>query len=383
MNTLGSFSIIVISLALATALLVVAGHLHWWYGHFKGENFQPSNPKRWKNLQRTRWLLLAAAGLLIVLATGGKVWQKTQRRQDWQTMQAKLVSNYDKNAIWQAPDWTLLSLDPQQDLVRYGRDLVAHTTDYFGEKGLLHTKSINSLNCQNCHLEAGSKPFGNNYSGVAANYPKMRARSGQMENAAFRVNDCFQRSLNGTPLDTNSREMHAIVAYINWLGSNVPQKVTPKGVGLKDVPFLSRAANPSQGATVYASQCARCHGTDGQGVEIPDSPRFYPPLWGSNSYAESAGLFRLSRLAAYVQANMPFGVSYLSPQLSDEEAWDVAAFINSQPRPTHRFLAEDWPDIAKKTFDHPFGPYADTFSEIQHKYGPFQPIIDFYKAKSK
>jgi thiosulfate dehydrogenase len=71
--------------------------------------------------------------------------------------------------------------------------------------------------------------------------------------------------------------------------------------------------------------------------------------------------------------NMPQGVSYVSPQLTDEEAWDVAAFINTQSRPDMN-IQKDWPDISKKPFDHPFGPYADAFSEQQHKLGPFGPI---------
>lgn len=72
---------------------------------------------------------------------------------------------------------------------------------------------------------------------------------------------------------------------------------------------------------------------------------------------------------------MPFGeAGYYNPQLTNEEAWDVAAFVNSLPRPSKTFK-EDWPDISKKPFDHPFGPYADTFSQQQHKYGPFKPII--------
>jgi thiosulfate dehydrogenase len=75
---------------------------------------------------------------------------------------------------------------------------------------------------------------------------------------------------------------------------------------------------------------------------------------------------------------MPFGASHLNPILTDDEAWDVAAFINSQPRPQFQ-SPKDWPDITKKPFDHPFGPYADSFSEVQHKYGPFKPIIEVQK----
>jgi thiosulfate dehydrogenase len=97
----------------------------------------------------------------------------------------------------------------------------------------------------------------------------------------------------------------------------------------------------------------------------------YPPLWGNNSYNNGAGLFRLSRFAGYVKNNMPNPLNYHNPQLTDEEAWDVAAYVNSQPRPS-KDLSKDWPNIKKKPFDHPFGPYADAWSEEKHKYGPWK-----------
>ncbi|WP_245999801.1 c-type cytochrome [Paraflavitalea soli] len=87
-------------------------------------------------------------------------------------------------------------------------------------------------------------------------------------------------------------------------------------------------------------------------------------------------------MAGYVRDNMPYGEAYhYRPVLSDEEAWDVAAFINTQRRPLKRFPA-DWPAIATKPVDHPFGPFSDSFPEWQHKYGPFSPIAAF-KEKEK
>ena len=299
-----------------------------------------------------------------------------------QEIRTKALMAYSDQADWNAPDPQTLPEGREEQLIAYGRDLIARTGDYFGAYGLVRPNSVNDLNCQNCHLDAGSKPFGNNYAAVAATYPKVRARSGLPEDISFRVNDCFMRSLDGQPLDTNSREMRAIVAYIRWLGSNVPAKQTPKGSGILRLPYPDRAADPDKGQAVYTAKCASCHGPDGAGLPIPESPRNYPPLWGMKSYSEAAGLFRVSRFAGYVKANMPFGATYQNPQLTDEEAWDVAAFVNSQPRPKHRFLAQDWPDISKKPIDHPFGPYADTFSVQQHKYGPYQPIEDFYKQKN-
>jgi thiosulfate dehydrogenase len=44
------------------------------------------------------------------------------------------------------------------------------------------------------------------------------------------------------------------------------------------------------------------------------------------------------------------------------------------PRPEKKF-EKDWPDISKKPVDFPKGPYADHFSETQHKYGPYKEIL--------
>jgi thiosulfate dehydrogenase len=101
----------------------------------------------------------------------------------------------------------------------------------------------------------------------------------------------------------------------------------------------------------------------------------YPPLWGKQSYNDGAGLYRLSNFAKYIKYNMPEGTNHTNAQLTDEEAWDIAAFVNSQPR-SNKNIKKDWPNIKEKPFDHPFGPYADGFDEKQHKYGPFKAIKD-------
>ena len=237
------------------------------------------------------------------------------------------------------------------------------------------------MNCQNCHLNGGTVPWGNNYGAVASLYPQFRARSGGIETIVKRISDCMERSLNGKAVDSNSKEMKAIIAYMHWLGDEVPKKFKPKGSGIMDIPYLDRAADPKNGKMVYINKCQRCHGEDGQGKKKDDGLYEYPPLWGENSYNTAAGLYRISRFAGYVKNNMPFGeVEYHNPQLTNEEAWDVAAFVNSQPRPS-KIFKEDWPDISKKPVDHPFGPFADGFSEEQHKYGPFKPIVDARKNK--
>lgn len=278
--------------------------------------------------------------------------------------------------------WNKYQIKPEDSLARYGRELIENTSYYLGPKGTI-AAITNGMNCQNCHLDGGTLPWANNYSAVVSTYPKFRDRSASLETIPKRVNDCFERSLNGTALDTASLEMKAIIAYLHWVGDEIPKGKKPKGSGIMDLPYLDRAADPAKGKAVYQAKCQVCHGTDGQGqANIEGYGYAYPPLWGKNSYNSGAGLFRLSRFAGYVKNTMPFGqVDHKNPQLSNEEAWDVAAFVNSQARP-QKDLGNDWPDVSKKPVDHPFGPYADGFSEQQHKFGPFQPIVDARKKEA-
>lgn len=284
--------------------------------------------------------------------------------------------------FWHAPDWVTAESNPDAELIKYGKDLIANTSIYLGPKGSV-AQITNGMNCQNCHLDAGTKVWGNNYSAVYATYPKFRERSGATETLATRVNDCFERSLNGKALDTTSKEMTAIIAYIKWLGNDVNKGDKPNGNGITEVAYLNRAASPEKGKLVYDSKCASCHKANGEGVLNGDKTVYqFPPLWGKHSYNNGAGLFRLSRFAGFVKSNMPLGATHNNTQLTDEEAWDVAAFVNSMPRPK-KDLSKDWPNIAGKPVDHPFGPFADKFSEQQHKFGPFKPIKEAKQKLSK
>lgn len=279
----------------------------------------------------------------------------------------------DPASLWKAPDWAEMEKEPNAEELNYGKELIANTAEYLGPKGKVKALS-NGMNCQNCHLQAGTAPLGNNYGAVASTYPKVRARSGKEEDIQKRINDCFERSLNGKALSRDSKEMKAMVAYINWVGKDVPKGEVPKGSGIYELPLLDRAADPAKGKLVYENQCASCHQADGKGMPKPDGSGYlYPPLWGEHSYNHGAGLYRLSRFAGYVKANMPLGATFEQPILSDEESWDLAAYVNSMERPK-KDLTQDWPDISKKPMDHPFGPFSDSFTEEQHKFGPFKPI---------
>ncbi|MGY6559652.1 MAG: c-type cytochrome [Nitritalea sp.] len=321
-------------------------------------------------------VLVALIVLFVYLLAGGSLPQLAAPEGEFLLAEVYegLIPEEDLVRLWHAPDWSTVADEPNAVYIEYGRELIANTSEYLGPLGKVKAIS-NGLNCQNCHLGAGTVPFGNNYAAVASTYPKVRGRSGQMEDIPKRINDCFERSLNGAPLEVESEEMIAMVAYMEWLGKEVPKGEVPYGTGLVDVAFLDRAADPIKGKRIYDAHCASCHQEDGQGVMRFDQLAYtYPPLWGEHAYNDGAGLYRMSRFAGYVRANMPLGATVEKPILTDQEAWDVAAYVNSMPRPS-KDITGDWPDISKKPIDHPFGPFSDTFPEEQHKYGPFAPIV--------
>lgn len=284
------------------------------------------------------------------------------------------TSPYRENEEWIAPGENSIPAGAEGELIRYGKDLIASTSVYLGPKGVV-APLTNGMNCQNCHIDAGTQNFGNPFSFVANNYPRYRDRSGRIESTEFRINECMQRSMNGKPLDSLSTEMRAFVAYVKWVGNNVPKGIKPKGAGPGTLHLLDRAADPQKGKLVYTQHCSRCHGDNGQGIFLADSTAYqYPPLWGEHSFNVSAGLLRLSGLAAFIRNNMPYGISFRNPELTEEQAWDVAAYISSQPRP-QVFFSYDWRELKKKPFDYPFGPFADSFTEEQHRYGPFKVML--------
>ncbi|MCB0782515.1 MAG: hypothetical protein KDC03_23750, partial [Flavobacteriales bacterium] len=177
------------------------------------------------------------------------------------------VATFTEDGLWSGADTArLLHLEDELEArIRYGRELIARTSAYLGPNGSV-AQLTNGLNCQNCHLDAGTKPWGNNYGAVWSTYPKVRSRSGKLESVEKRVNDCMERSLNGVALDSASREMRAIVAYIEWLGTGTAKDSVPKGTGIEKLAFLDRAADPMRGHEVFNAKCVSCHGPQGEGT---------------------------------------------------------------------------------------------------------------------
>ena len=286
---------------------------------------------------------------------------------------------------WTMPQVSALPRDARGQLIRDGRDLMLATYAFIGPNVDDAAKRFagNNLACTNCHLNAGTTKFGLPLFGIYNDFPAYSARTGGPISIEDRINSCMTRSMNGRALPNDAPEMRAMVAYVEFLSTGVPDGQQVPGLGAGKMKELSRAADPQRGRTVYISSCAACHKPDGAGVPRDRGALqlgyMLPPLWGPDSYNDGAGMARLINFANFVHFNMPHGADYLNPQLTPDQAWDVAAYVLSQPRPQRAGLAKDFPDLLNKPVDAAYGPYADGFSEKQHKYGPFAPIRDAIK----
>ena len=236
----------------------------------------------------------------------------------------------------------------------------------------------NNLSCQSCHVQAGAQPFAMPYVGVWGSFPQYRARENEVSTLEERINGCMERSMNGKPLPLDSHQMKAMLAYMRFMSIGVPVGATLTGAGTLPIAEPDRAADPARGAKVYAEVCAACHGADGLGKRngvVGDAKGYeFPPLWGPDSYNSGAGMHRVLTAAAFVRSNMPIGATHKDATVSHEDAYDVAAYINSQKRPEKEGLDKDFPNRLRKPVDAPFPPFVDGLPLEQHKYGPFNPI---------
>jgi thiosulfate dehydrogenase len=228
-------------------------------------------------------------------------------------------------AVRSGPPDSSLPAGPLGGAIRRGRALLDATRDSLpGHVG-------NRLRCVSCHLDEGRRPTGS-WVGVYARYPQYRARSATVETLEYRVNDCFRRSMNGTPLATDGADMRDILAYLWWLSADVP--IAPPSGPNPLAKWAAFHADTAAGAAVYRAACAKCHGAEGAGTAVA------PPVWGPESYNIGAGLTRVRTAATFIKNNMPFD---RPGTLEDQQAFDVAAYVNGRPRPDFPDKIHDWP----------------------------------------
>ncbi|MDZ4667123.1 MAG: c-type cytochrome [bacterium] len=285
------------------------------------------------------------------------------------------------------PDTQNIPKDAFGQAVRYGQQLLVNTVYYIGPNGIKGQYTANKMNCSNCHQDAGTKPFSFNLMRAHQNYPQYRSRENKILTLADRVNNCVMRPHNGQPLPYEGEEMTAILSYLKWINSFVIKKDSFLGSGNQEIQYPPIAASPIEGGKLYKIHCQRCHQANGDGVFGSDSNSYiYPPLWGPKAYQAGSSMHRVTKLASWLKSNMPHKeAQWNKPILTDVEALHLAAFVNEDtmhPRP-FKAIPIDYPNPDTKPMDYDHGPYADTFTEAQHKYGPFPPIIDYWKKKGQ
>ena len=231
------------------------------------------------------------------------------------------------------PAESAIPAGPKGLAIKEGRKLLTETS-------LRLPKNVgNGLNCTSCHLAGGTTANASPWVGIWGVFPEYRARSGKVISLTERVNDCFRRSMNGKPLAYDSAEMNNILAYMQWLSIGVPTGTSVKGRGFGPLDQKLKA-NAAHGKDVYAAKCASCHGATGAGIKNPAGGYLFPPVAGSDSFNDGAGMARTYTAAAFVKHNMPLGQG---GSLSDQQALDVAEYFTHLPRPVYKHKVKDWP----------------------------------------
>ncbi|WP_293638472.1 c-type cytochrome, partial [Polaromonas sp.] len=200
----------------------------------------------------------------------------------------------------------------------------------FMETGKYASRYVgNSLSCANCHLDAGRKADSAPLWASFIHYPAFRSKTGQVDTLASRIQGCFQFSMNGKAPPVDDEIMTALQTYAFWMAKGAPVGTPVPGSGYPKLKKPAQPADYARGEKVYAQNCALCHGADGLGQRAGNK-QVFPPLWGPKSFNWGAGMHQLANSAGFIQANMPLGKG---GSLSEQDAWDVAMFMNSHERP--------------------------------------------------
>ncbi|WP_374562571.1 c-type cytochrome [Ideonella sp.] len=277
-------------------------------------------------LRRPTWLASAAACAVVFVALAGC----GRVREDAPLHTAAAAVTSVPAAAELPPVTGLPDLPPNKhgELVRQGHAIFTNTPVF------ARRFSGNSLSCSSCHLDAGRRANAAPMWAAWGMYPAYLGKTDRVTTLEERIQQCFRFSMNGFPPPQDSQEMRALLTYMQFVSIGQPIGVEQPGRGFPTVPRTGADPDAFRGKAVYAARCAQCHGKEGEGVRSPSGAAVFPPLWGHDSFNKGAGMNRIDLLAGFVKANMP----YDKPDLTDQEALDVAAWITLQER---------WPDPRK------------------------------------
>jgi thiosulfate dehydrogenase len=218
----------------------------------------------------------------------------------------------------------------------------------------------NDLKCSNCHLDEGRRANAGPLWGAYVLYPQYRAKNHHVNTFAERMQECFKYSMNGRAPPLGDPVIVALDSYAAFLASGAPVGVRQPGQGYLRLPMPPLTPDYERGQAVYAANCTTCHGVDGAGQRAGGTTVF-PPLWGERSFNWGAGMAEIDKEAGFIKANMPFGQG---GKLTDQQAWDVAAYVDGKPRPQDPRYAGSVADTRRKFHDSPQSSYGLTVNGV-------------------
>ena len=269
--------------------------------------------------------LVTACFVLVVLAIiGAGLWRAPVARHAFMPSGVKgLVRTKDGPPQFVPPSDADIPKDDFGAQVRLGQAIFLQT------KTNAPAYSGNDLRCASCHLDAGRLPNSAPLWGAYVLYPQFRAKNHHVNSFQERMQGCFRYSMNGKAPLLGDPVLVALESYAFFLSKGAPTGVKLAGQGYPKLPTPTLPMDYSRGQDVYQANCAICHGNDGRGQRARGAVVF-PPVWGPDSYNWGAGMSDIKNAAGFIKANMPLGKG---GSLTEQQAWDVAAFIDSQPRP--------------------------------------------------
>lgn len=218
----------------------------------------------------------------------------------------------------------------------------------------------NDLRCSNCHLDAGRLAHSAPLWGAFVMFPQYRQKNGHVNTFAERMQGCFRFSMNGKAPPAGDPVLVALESYASFLATGAPHGVRLPGQGYPKLKAPPLAPDYVRGQDVYQANCALCHGDDGAGQRSGGKVVF-PPVWGARSYNWGAGMAQIDNAAAFIKANMPFSQG---GRLSDQQAWDVAAYIDGKPRPQDPRYAGSVAETRRRLHDTPLSSYGLTVNGV-------------------
>jgi thiosulfate dehydrogenase len=212
----------------------------------------------------------------------------------------------------------------------------------------------NDLKCSNCHLDAGRLAKAAPMWGAYPLFPQYRAKNGRVNTFAERLQGCFMYSMNGKAPPAGDPVLVALESYSAFLAKGAPLGVTQPGQGYPKLAKPPLAPDYARGQDVYQSRCALCHGNDGAGQRARGVVVF-PPVWGARSFNWGAGMAEPRNAAGFIKANMPLSQG---GSLTDQQAWDVALYLDSQPRPQDPRYTGSLAETRAKFHNDPLSMYG-------------------------